>query len=93
MRVEVVYALPLKQDVISLEVAAGTTVGEAVAASGILARHPDIDVRVNRVGIWGRPAALDTLLREGDRVEIYRPLQVDPKEVRRRRASKKASDR
>ena len=89
MRVEVVYALPLKQDVISLEVAAGTTVGEAVAASGILARHPDIDVRVNRVGIWGRPAALDTLLREGDRVEIYRPLQVDPKEVRRRRASRK----
>jgi uncharacterized protein len=93
VRVEVVYALPLKQDVISLEVAAGTKVGEALVASGMLARHPDIDVRVNRLGVWGRPVALDTLLHEGDRVEVYRPLRVDPKEVRRRRASKKASDR
>ncbi len=89
MRVEVVYAMPLKQDVISLEVAVGATVGEALAASGMLARHPDIDVRVERLGVWGRPATLDTLLREGDRVEIYRPLQVDPKEVRRRRAARK----
>ena len=89
MRVEVVYALPLKQDVILLEVAAGTTLGEALAASGMLARHPHIDVGVARVGVWGRPATLGTLLREGDRVEIYRPLQVDPKEVRRRRAARK----
>jgi putative ubiquitin-RnfH superfamily antitoxin RatB of RatAB toxin-antitoxin module len=93
VRVEVVYALPLKQDVILLEVAAGATVGQALAASGMLARHPDIDVRVERLGVWGRPATLDTLLREGDRVEIYRPLQVDPKEVRRRRAASKARDR
>lgn len=89
MRVEVVYALPLKQDVISLDVAAGATVGQALAASGMLARHPDIDLRVNRLGIWGRSTTPDALLREGDRVEIYRPLQVDPKEVRRRRATRK----
>lgn len=89
MRVEVVYALPLQQDVISLDVAAGATVGQALAASGMLARHPDIDLRIARVGIWGRSTTLDALLREGDRVEIYRPLQVDPKEVRRRRAARK----
>ena len=89
MRVEVVYALPLKQDVVSLDVAAGATVGQALAASGMLARHPDIDLRVARLGVWGRSTTLDALLREGDRVEIYRPLQVDPKEVRRRRAARK----
>jgi hypothetical protein len=89
VRVEVVYALPLQQDVISLDVAAGATVGQALAASGMLARHPDIDLRIARVGIWGRSTTLDALLREGDRVEIYRPLQVDPKEVRRRRAARK----
>jgi putative ubiquitin-RnfH superfamily antitoxin RatB of RatAB toxin-antitoxin module len=89
VRVEVVYALPLKEDVISIDVVAGATVGQALAASGMLARHPGIDPRIARLGIWGRPATLDALLREGDRVEIYRPLQVDPKEVRRRRATRK----
>jgi putative ubiquitin-RnfH superfamily antitoxin RatB of RatAB toxin-antitoxin module len=89
VRVEVVYALPLKQDVVSLDVAAGATVGQALAASGMLVRHPDIDLRVARLGVWGRSTTLDALLREGDRVEIYRPLQVDPKEVRRRRAARK----
>jgi putative ubiquitin-RnfH superfamily antitoxin RatB of RatAB toxin-antitoxin module len=89
VRVEVVYALPLEQDVVSLELAAGTTLGQALTASGMLARHPEIDLRVARFGVWGRPAALDALLRDGDRVEIYRTLQVDPKEVRRRRASRK----
>jgi len=89
MQVEVVYALPLEQDVVSLELAQGATVAQALAASGILVRHPDIDLSVARLGIWGRPAKADALLHEGDRVEIYRPLQVDPKEVRRRRAALK----
>lgn len=92
MRVEVVYALPLKQDVISLEVPAGATVHQALAASGVLAAHPELDLRVVQVGVWGRPATLDVPLKDGDRVEIYRPLQIDPKEVRRRRA-RKARDR
>ena len=91
MRVEVVYALPLVQDVVSLEVAVDTTVAQALAASGILARHPDIDLSATALGIWGRRVTPDALLREGDRVEIYRPLQVDPKEVRRRRAARKPS--
>ena len=89
MRVEVVYALPLKQDVISLDVDVAATVGQVLAVSGMLTRHPDIDLRVARLGVWGRSTTLDALLREGDRVEIYRPLQVDPKEVRRRRAGRK----
>jgi len=89
MHVEVVYALPLEQDVTSLDVSAGATVRQAVVGSGMLVRHPDIDLRVARVGIWGRLTTLDSVLREGDRVEIYRPLQIDPKEVRRRRAARK----
>ena len=91
MRVEVVYALPLAQDVVLLDVPVDTTVAQALTASGILARHPDIDVRTSALGIWGRRVAPDTPLREGDRVEIYRPLQADPKEVRRRRAARKRS--
>jgi putative ubiquitin-RnfH superfamily antitoxin RatB of RatAB toxin-antitoxin module len=86
VRIEVVYALPLRQDVISLELAEGATVGQALAASGMQARHPLLDLRLVRVGVWGRPAALDARLSDGDRVEIYRPLQADPKELRRRRA-------
>ena len=92
---EVVYALPLEQDVdLSSKWRRERRWRQALAASGILARHPDIDLRVDRLGIWGRPATLDALLREGDRVEIYRPLQVDPKEVRRRaRPRKRQLDR
>lgn len=61
---------------------------DALRASGVLERHPDIDLAVQRVGIWGRVQPLDALLRERDRVEIYRPLQVDPKEARRQRYRK-----
>jgi uncharacterized protein len=89
MYVEVVYALPLEQHMIPLEMSAGATVRQAVVASGMLGRHPDIDLGVARVGIWGRLVTLDSVLREGDRVEIYRPLRVDPKEVRRRRAGRR----
>jgi uncharacterized protein len=89
MRVEVVYALPLKQDVIPLELPAGATVHQALAASGLLAAHPELDLGVLQVGVWGRPRALDAPLEDGDRVELYRPLQIDPKEIRRRRAGRK----
>jgi len=87
--VEVVYALPLMQDVVSLDVGADATVAQVLAASGILARHPDIDLTHTAVGIWGRRVTLDARLREGDRVEIYRPLRADPKDGRRRRAARK----
>jgi hypothetical protein len=89
VRIEVVYALPLEQDVVSLEVTVGMTLREAIWSSGVLERHPEIELGLVRVGVWGRWATLDSVLRAGDRVEIYRPLQADPKEVRRRRAAKK----
>ena len=85
MRIEVVYALPQQQERVLLDLAPGSTVLDAIEASGLLQRWPQIEL--GRVGIWGRPARPDTRLREQDRVEIYRPLTADPKEVRRARAA------
>ena len=87
IEVEVVYALPLAQDICHVRIPAGATVEQAIVRAGILARHPEIDVTNGRVAVYGRVIALDTVLHDGDRVEILRPLKVDPKEVRRRRAS------
>lgn len=88
MRVEVVYALAHRQALYELELAHGQTLQVAVEASGVLADFPEIDLRRNRVGIHAKLATLDTPLRDGDRVEIYRPLAADPKEARRRRAER-----
>lgn len=86
--VELAYALPDQQILLSLDVEPGTTVGELIDQSGILEQFPDIDVgKTNKVGIFGKLTKLNTVLREKDRVEIYRPLIADPKEVRRRRAA------
>ena len=86
LRVEVVYALPERQVVIALETEEGTSVRQAIERSGILQQFPQADPRRNGVGVFGKLVALDTLLREGDRVEIYRPLIADPKAARRERA-------
>jgi putative ubiquitin-RnfH superfamily antitoxin RatB of RatAB toxin-antitoxin module len=86
IRVEVAYALPNAQTVISVALEAGATVGEALRASGIFERHPDIDAAGCAVGIWGRVVERSQPLRDRDRIEIYRPLQADPKEARRSRA-------
>lgn len=86
--VEVAYALPTEQVILSLEVEQGTTVGDAIKRSGILDQFPDIDLASNKVGIFGKLTKLDAVLHPKDRVEIYRPLIADPKEVRRRRAAK-----
>jgi len=85
IQVEVVYALPLVQDLRRLEVEEGICAGEAITLSGITLRHPEIDLAHHRVSIFGRIATLQTTLRDRDRVEILRPLRVDPKEARRRR--------
>jgi putative ubiquitin-RnfH superfamily antitoxin RatB of RatAB toxin-antitoxin module len=85
--IEVVYALPEKQVLLSLEVPAGTTLGEAIEQSGIKKEFPDMLVDPARLGIFSVKAGLDDILRAGDRVEIYRPLIADPKEARRKRAS------
>lgn len=86
IRVEVVYALPHAMEARSVTLAAGATAGQAVRASGILERHPEL--RLQSVGVFGRVVGLNAALADGDRVEIYRPLALDPKEARRRRARK-----
>jgi hypothetical protein len=84
--IEVVYALPHEQLLVKQHLPAGTTAAEAVQASGILQKHPEVDLGSNKLGIFGKLARLDAVLRDKDRVEIYRPLLADPKEVRRKRA-------
>lgn len=86
IRIEVAYARPEQQVIVALELPAGVGAGQAIARSGILDRFPEIDLGRQRIGIFGRLVELDTPLREGDRVEIYRPLIADPKEVRKQRA-------
>ena len=91
IRVEVVYARPDGQCLVEVDLATGARVREAVEASGLLARHPEIDLRKNRVGVFGKLVTLDTVVNDHDRVEIYRPLSADPKDVRRRRAQGNAN--
>lgn len=85
--VEVAYALPEEQLIVPIKVETGTTAEQAIYASGIIKKFPDIDLSVNKVGIFGKAIRLDTVLRHLDRVEIYRPLIADPKEVRKQRAA------
>ena len=87
IRIEVVYALPERQEIIPLALDAGCTVQQAVIASGLPEKYPEIDVARGKYGIYSKLARLDTVLRERDRVEIYRPLIADPKEVRKQRAA------
>lgn len=93
LHVQVCYARP---DAIFLEdvwVAPGTTLQHAIHASTVLAQAPEIDVATCKVGIYGKLKPLDTVLRDRDRVEIYRPLVADPMEARRRRVAKKQTAR
>lgn len=85
--VEVAYALPDEQLIIPIKVADGATAEEAIKASGIIGKFSDIDLNINKIGIFGKLTKLDTKLRHLDRVEIYRPLIADPKEVRKQRAA------
>ncbi|HUQ25949.1 MAG TPA: RnfH family protein [Burkholderiales bacterium] len=80
MRVEVVHARPEGAQIVEVRLPDGATVGDALAASGL---------KGNQVGIFGKRVSTDTRLKEGDRVEIYRPLNLDPKEARRRRAGRR----
>ena len=87
IRVEVTYALPQRQEVVPLTLPPGTTLQQAVEASGLLVQYPEIDVAKGKFGIYSKLAKPDTVLRDRDRVEIYRPLIADPKEVRKQRAA------
>lgn len=88
IRIEVAYALPETRELIVLSVPAGTTVMEAIELSGLREKYPDIEPGgCNKIGIFGKLCKLEQQLQAGDRVEIYRPLKADPKEVRRRLAA------
>ncbi|WP_162046952.1 RnfH family protein [Vibrio taketomensis] len=86
IHVEVVYALPHEQRVFTLVVNKAMTVEEIIAQSGVLELYPEIDLKENKVGVYSRNVRLDATVRDGDRIEIYRPLLADPKEIRRKRA-------
>lgn len=88
IRVEVAYALPDKQAIVQVDVAPGTTAIDAVRQSDITARFEGLDLENARLGIFGKIAAKTQVLKAGDRVEIYRPLIADPKEVRKARAAR-----
>lgn len=86
IHVEVVYALPEEQRVLTLEVDQALTVEEIIVQSGVLELYPEIDLNKNKVGVFSRNVKLDATVNDKDRIEIYRPLVADPKEIRRKRA-------
>ncbi|KGJ90261.1 RnfH family protein [Thalassotalea sp. ND16A] len=86
--IELVYGLPTEQTLLVLHVDENSTVEQAIIESGICQKYAEIDLEVNKVGIWNKAVKLTQQLSDGDRIEIYRPLIADPKEVRKRRAEK-----
>lgn len=88
INVEVCYAMANKQELVNVKLSvAGATVLQALEASGLLVKYPEIDTKKNKFGIWNKLSKIDAPLRDKDRVEIYRPLIADPKEVRKQRAA------
>ena len=88
MNIEVAYARPDKQLIIALQVAESCTVEQVIELSGVLGQFPEIDLAINKVGIFSKISHLSSQLQENDRVEIYRSLAIDPMEARRQRAVK-----
>ncbi len=86
MPIEIAYCGGADQTLLCLQVPHGTTVAQAIQGSGLLARYPEIDLAVNRMGVFGVLCGPGDVLEPGDRVEVYRPLLADPKHARRRRA-------
>lgn len=87
IQIEVAYALPDEQVILVVEVTEGTTIEQAINASGILEKYPGIDLSKQKVGIFGKLKKMDQVLHAGDRIEIYRHLIADPKEIRKQRAA------
>lgn len=85
--IEVVYALPQKQEIFAVKLPPGATVRQAIEGCGVLQKYPEIDLAKNKFGVFAKLAKPDAPLRDRDRVEIYRPLIADPKEVRKQRAA------
>ncbi len=93
MRVSLAVALPARQEVIDLELHEDATVADAIAAARLGERFPGVDFAAMRTGIWSRAASATARLRDGDRVELYRALRSDPKDMRRKRAKLRTSSR
>lgn len=87
LNIEIAYALPDEQHLSGFTVQEGATIKDGILASGILERYPELEIDALTVGIFSKKAKMDQLLREKDRIEIYRPLIADPKEVRKRKAA------
>ncbi len=85
INIEILYATAAQSYLLSVAVPIGSTIAQGIEASGILEQCPDIDLTQNKVGIFSKLKSPDDLLKEGDRIEIYRPLKIDPMEARRRR--------
>jgi len=85
--IQVCYALPQRQELVTLKMAQGSTLADAVERSGLLEKYPEINLASNKLGIFARLSKPDTVLRDRDRVEIYRSLLADPKEIRKKRAA------
>jgi putative ubiquitin-RnfH superfamily antitoxin RatB of RatAB toxin-antitoxin module len=85
--VELVYPLKETQEIFTLRLPEGATIAQAIESSGVLSKYPEIDLSKNKTGIYSKLSKLDTPLKDKDRVEIYRPLIADPKEVRKQRAA------
>jgi len=90
LRIEVVFALPDRQMLRTLELPEGSTLREAIYASGLAREFPEIEIDDQRLGVFGRLRPPDHPLHDGDRVEVYRPLRIDPREARRKRAGKES---
>lgn len=88
IHVEVAYATPLRQEVLTIEVPLDSTIAAAIQQSGICLLFPEINLMTQPVGIFGKRCTLSDRVYEGDRIEIYRPLIIDPKEARRVKAKK-----
>ncbi len=87
MNIEVCYAMSNKQELVRIKLPEGASLQQGLDASGLLNKYPEIDVKKNKFGIWNKLSKLDAVLRDKDRIEIYRPLIADPKEVRKQRAA------
>lgn len=83
MRVEVVFALADRQELLVVELPDGSTVDAAIETSRLARQFPDVDFDALQAGIWGKPITRSHVVKEGDRVELYRPLEMDPREARR----------
>lgn len=92
MKIGIAYALPQRQAWFDIEVPDGATIRDAIERSGILKQFPDIDLETQKVGVYGKLSPLNTVLNDGDRVEIYRPIICDPKTVPRRARPAAASE-